>query len=115
MQNYYSVTSIYKKSTPIHVKGALLYNHFLKENNLSNKYQLIKEGDKIKFVYLKLPNQIKDKVISFVNSLPKEFELNKYIDYDTQFNKGYLEPIKSILDVIGWEHERVSTLEGFFV
>jgi DNA polymerase elongation subunit (family B) len=114
LQNYYCGTSIYKKSTPIHVKGALLYNHFVRENNLDNKYQLIKEGDKIKFIYLKLPNQIKDKVISFMNSLPKEFDLNKHIDYELQFEKTFLDPIKSVLDAIGWKHEKVSDLSAFF-
>ena len=114
IQNYSCGTNIYKKSTPIHVKGALIYNHFVKENKLDSKYQLIKEGDKIKFIYLKLPNQMKDKVISFMNSLPKEFELNRYIDYELQFDKSFLDPIKSVLDAVGWKHEKVSDLSAFF-
>jgi hypothetical protein len=105
---------LYIKSTPIQVKGSLIYNNVLNKNGLSKVYPTINEGENIKFLYLKEPNPTYDKVIAFIDELPEEFGLNKYIDYDTQFNKGYLEPIKSILDVMGWEHERVSTLEGFF-
>ena len=98
----------------MHVKGALLYNYYLQDSELDDRYQLIKEGDKIKFVYLKVPNPFKDKVVSFVNSLPKEFKLNKYIDYDTQFEKSFLDPIKAVLDAIGWKHERTADLTSFF-
>ena len=115
MRKYAGSSELYIKSTPIQVKGSLIYNDILKNNGLSATYPIINDGENIKFLYLKQPNPTFDKVIAFIDELPEEFELNKYIDYDTQFNKGYLEPIKSILDVIGWEHERVSTLEGFFV
>jgi DNA polymerase elongation subunit (family B) len=114
INNYHDVTSIYSKGTPVHVKGALLYNYYLQDSELNTRYQLIKEGDKIKWVYLKVPNPFKDKVVSFVNSLPKEFELNKYIDYELQFEKSFLDPIKSVLDAIGWKHEKTSDLTSFF-
>jgi DNA polymerase elongation subunit (family B) len=115
LKKYHSSSDLYIKSTPIQVKGSLIYNNVLNKNGLSKVYPTINEGENIKFLYLKEPNPTYDKVIAFIDELPEEFGLNKYIDYDTQFNKGYLEPIKSILDVMGWEHERVSTLEGFFV
>ena len=114
INNYRDRSSIYGKGTPVHVKGALLYNYYLQDSELDDRYQLIKEGDKIKFVYLKVPNPFKDKVVSFVNSLPKEFKLNKYIDYDTQFEKSFLDPIKAVLDAIGWKHERTADLTSFF-
>ncbi len=114
INNYRDISSIYSKGTPVHVKGALLYNYYLKEGGLDNRYQLVREGDKIKFVYLKVPNPFKDKVVSFVNSLPKEFELNKYIDYDLQFEKSFLDPIKNVLDAIGWKHEKTADLSSFF-
>ena len=114
INNYWNVSSIYSKGTPLHVKGALLYNYYLQDSKLDDKYQLIKEGDKIKFVYLKVPNPFKDKVVSFVNSLPKEFELSKYIDYDLQFEKSFLDPIKSVLDAIGWKYEKTADLTSFF-
>jgi DNA polymerase elongation subunit (family B) len=106
---YADKMTIYKKSTPIHVKGALIYNHLLEQNNLTKKYPLIKEGEKIKFTYLKQPNHIKDTVISYPVRLPVEFNLEKYVDYDMQFDKAFIEPIKIILDCIDWNiEERVS-------
>ena len=100
--------------TPIHVKGAILYNNFLKQNGLTKKYQLIQEGEKIKFTYLKMPNPFKDTVISYPTRLPTELGLDNFIDYDLQFDKAFLEPIKVILDCMQWTTEKVSTLEDFF-
>jgi DNA polymerase elongation subunit (family B) len=112
---YADPVSLYKKGTPIHVKGAILYNHFLKQHELTNKYPLIQEGEKLKFTYLKMPNPFKDMVISYPGRIPKEFNLNEYIDYDTQFEKAFLEPVKVILDCMGWQAEKRSTLDSFFL
>ena len=107
--------SIYKKSTPIGVKGSLIYNGLLKEKKLDNKYPVIRDGDKIKFSYLKTPNPARDTVISCPGELPKELNIEGYLDYDTQFNKSFMEPLRSILDVIGWKiQDRKATLEQFF-
>ena len=114
LNKYYDASTLYKSGTPIHVKGAILYNHYLKEKGLTKKYPLIQEGEKLKYSYLKTPNHFKDTVISFPGRLPKEFDLDKYIDYDTQFEKAFLEPIKIILDCMGWTTEKVSSLEDFF-
>jgi DNA polymerase elongation subunit (family B) len=114
LAKYSDAATLYKLGTPIHVKGAILYNHYLKQKNLTKKYPLIQEGEKIKFTYLKMPNPFKDTVISYPSRLPKEFELQEYIDYDMQFDKAFLEPIKVILDCMGWTTEKVSTLEDFF-
>ena len=102
------------KGTPIHVRGSLLYNGLVKKHKLTKKYELIKEGEKIKFIYLKEPNNIQSNIISFTNSLPKEFDLDQYIDYNIQFEKSFLEPLKIILDCIGWKTEASSSLEDFF-
>lgn len=114
IDKYRDRNTIYTKGTPIHVKGALLYNHLIQKRGLDKKYQLVGDGDKIKFAYLKMPNPLMEHVISVPDDLPDELDFSKYIDYDTQFNKSFLEPIKSILDVIGWDVEKRSTLEGFF-
>ena len=111
---YQSPSEIYTKGTPIHVRGALLFNYYIKQNKLDSKYSLIKNGEKIKFVYLKKPNSIHENVISFIQEFPKELNLDKYIDYELQFEKAFLEPLKSILNVIGWKVEKIATLESFF-
>ena len=105
---------IYKKGTPIHVRGSLLYNKYLKEYHLEEKYELVNNGDRIKFCYLKLPNKIRENVIAFPEHLPKELGIDRYIDYDLQFDKTFVEPLKAILDAVGWNVEDQMTLEEFF-
>ena len=112
---YKSHSSIYTKGTPIHCRGALLFNYYVKEKKLTNKYSLITNGEKIKFVYLKKPNIIHENVISFIQDFPHELGLDKYIDYDLQFEKSFVEPLKAILDAIGWNVEKTVNLELFFV
>lgn len=115
LSKYADASTIYRKSTPIHVKGALIYNNILRAKKLENKLPQIGEGEKIKFCYLKLPNPALSPVITAPGSLPKEVALNDFIDYNTQFEKAFLEPLKTILDVIGWQVEKTNTLESFFV
>ena len=106
---------IYKKGTPIHVRGSLLYNKYLKEYKLDEKYELVVNGDRIKFCYLKLPNKIKENVIAFPEHLPRELGIDRYIDYDKQFDKTFIEPLRAILDAVGWDIEDKQTLDDFFV
>jgi DNA polymerase elongation subunit (family B) len=114
LKTYSDSVTMYKKGTPIHVRGAIVYNHFLKQYKLDKKYPLIQEGEKLKFTYLKVPNHFKESVVSFPGRLPKEFNLQEYIDYDTQFDKSFLEPIKVILDCIDWKTEKTNSLDSFF-
>lgn len=114
LTEYYDAATIYRKSTPIHVRGALIYNHMLKQHNLLNKYQVIGEGEKIKFCHLKLPNPAMSNIVATPGSLPKELDLEEYIDYDTQFEKSFIDPLSNILQVIGWHHEKRVSLESFF-
>jgi len=114
LKEYHDPSSVYRKSTPIAVRGSLMYNHHLRGNKIDKKYPVINEGDKIKFCYLKKPNPIGENVIAFVSTIPQEFGLTKYIDYDTQFEKAYLEPLKAILDCIGWQTEKTNTLDSLF-
>ena len=109
-----STASIYSKGCPIHVRGALLYNYYIKERGLQNKYSYINNGEKIKFIYLKKANPIRENVISFISEFPREIGVDKYIDYELQFNKAFLDPLKVILDAIGWNVEKTVNLELFF-
>lgn len=114
LEKYRSYSEIYKKGTPIAVRGALLYNHYLKQYKITNKFPLIQEGEKVKFIYLKTPNPIGQNIISFFNTLPKEFKLDQYINHQMQFEKSFLEPLKSVIECIGWKHERTGSLSSFF-
>ena len=114
VRKYHSSSSIYAPKTPIHVRGALLFNYYVKEKKLTNKYSLINNGEKVKYLFLKKPNIIQENVISFIQEFPKELALDKYIDYELQFEKSFLDPLKSILDKIGWNVEKTVNLDLFF-
>jgi DNA polymerase elongation subunit (family B) len=114
VRKYQSSSSIYAQKTPIHIRGALLFNHYIKEKKLTNKYSLINNGEKVKYIFLKKPNIIQENVISFIQDFPKELGLDKYIDYELQFEKSFIDPLKSILDAIGWNVEKTVNLDLFF-
>jgi DNA polymerase elongation subunit (family B) len=107
-------STTYKKGTPIHVRGCLLYNRELDERKLTRKHTVIKEGEKIKFVYLDPKNPIKENIIAFPDFLPEELGLIQYVDYDLQFQKAFMSPIEPVLEAIGWTAEKVVSLEDFF-
>jgi DNA polymerase elongation subunit (family B) len=110
--------NLFKKGAPIHCKGAILYNHLLQDKKLQNKYPYIQEGDKIKFLHMKTPNVYQSTSISFMTKLPNELNLHNFIDYDMQFEKSFVEPLKFITDIIRWQidssYGTQGTLEGFF-
>ena len=110
--------NLFKKGAPIHCKGAILYNYLLKKNNLTHKYQLIQNGEKIRFLHLREPNLYQSTSISFITELPKELEITSLIDYDVQYEKSFVEPLKFITDKIKWNLDMSFgtqlTLEGFF-
>ena len=114
LEKYRSRTDIYCKGTPIHVRGALLYNDFVRKNKLEHKYPYIQEGEKIKFIYLKTPNPLHENCVSFFSTIPPEMNLDKYVDYQLQFEKSFLEPLKNVLQCVGWTHEKKITIGSFF-
>jgi DNA polymerase elongation subunit (family B) len=114
LSEYSDPANIFKKGTPIHVKGALVYNHFLRTLNLTKRYQVIQEGEKIKFIYLKQPNIFNNNTLAFISGLPKKLDAEQYIDHDLQFEKSFLEPLDIILSAIDWQSEKVDNLDCFF-
>ncbi len=114
LKEYSDAAQIFKKGTPIHVKGALVYNHFLREMKLTKRYQQIQEGEKIKFIYLKQPNMFNNNTLAFISGIPKQLDAEQYIDYDLQFDKSFLEPLDIILSSIDWNTEKIETIDSFF-
>jgi DNA polymerase elongation subunit (family B) len=114
LQKYGCPANIYKQATPMHVRGSLLYNFHVKKHKLEKKYEPIQEGDKIKFLYLKEPNPIGENCIAFVSRLPDELGLTKFIDYNTMFQKSFIEPLETILGGMGWSAKQQATLEDLF-
>lgn len=119
MEKYADTDRIYVKqkgsSTPINARGALLYNHYLKEHKITHLYESLNSGDKLKYTYLKVPNPIRENVIAFPTKLPEEFGLHRYIDYEVQFEKNFEKPMSTIFRAMGWTIEPVSNLQSFFI
>jgi DNA polymerase elongation subunit (family B) len=114
IDKWFSKSTTYIKGTPIQARASILYNKYIKEKNLDNKYPLIKNGENLKFCYLRTPNPIREDVIGFVQRFPKELNLEQYVDYNTQFNLTFIQPLTKILDVIGWKTEKHATLDDLF-
>lgn len=115
LDKYADKVMTFKKGTPIHVRGSLVYNKLIRKKRLSKKHGYIRDGDKIKFAYLKEPNVTRGNIIAMPGGLPEELGLHEFIDYDLQFQKTFLDPIEVILSVVGWNSKQIATLEGFFV
>ena len=118
IKKFTSSNGLFAKGAPIHCKGAILYNHLLEKHKLDNKYEFIQEGDKIKFLHLKEPNIYQSTAISFITRLPKELDFHKIIDYNVQYDKSFVEPLKFITKKILWKiddsYGTQGTLEDFF-
>jgi len=118
LDKFADTNQMFAKGAPIHCKGAILYNHLIRKNKLGRKYPYIQEGDKIKFINLKQPNLYQCSAFSFITNLPKELDLHKMIDYDTQFEKSFIDPLNVIVSTIGWVVDKSygtqGSLEDFF-
>ena len=115
VNNFRDSATIYKKSTPMHIRASLMFNHLLRDRDLTQKYNEIQDGEKIKYLMMKIPNPTGENVCAFISEFPREFDLTQYVDYDKIFEKGFTDPLKVILDTIGWRTEQTTTLESFFL
>ena len=100
--------------TPIHVKAAITYNNLLLKHKLNTKYPLIRNGDKIKYIYLKQPNPMRSTAIAFISQLHKEFNIEQYIDRETQLQKTFIDPVKSFTDILNWNIKKTLQLDTLF-
>ena len=115
---YRGTDRLFKQGAPIHVKGGILYNHLVQKNNLSNRYPYIQEGDKVRFLHMKEPNIYQSSAFSFITTLPRELDIMDKIDYDMQFEKSFVEPLRFIAEKAKWlidsSYGTQGTLEDFF-
>lgn len=107
-------TNLYKVSTPIHVRGTIIYNKYIKSMKLEKNYPIIREGEKIKYIYIKTPNEFHENVIAFLGKLPSEFPVSKRVDYRLMFEKLFIKQLDAILLPIGWTAEPKASLEDIF-
>jgi hypothetical protein len=114
IEKYTDDSTVYSKGCPMHVWGSLLYNRLIKAHRIDDSSQAIRSGDKIKYCYLTLPNPIGEDVISVYDRLPKEFGLDRYIDYDKQFEKVFKDPVNDVAKLVGWDIDNTATLEALF-
>ena len=116
LRKFKSDTDVYSKGCPLHVRGSLLYNFYVSKKKLENKYPLIQEGEKIKYIYMKVgrTNYTGENVLSFLNTFPRELGLEECLDRKAQFKKSFLDPLQIITNVIGWDTEKKSSLEFLF-
>ena len=116
LRKFKSDTDVYSKGCPLHVRGSLLYNFYVSKKKLENKYPLIQEGEKIKYIYMKVgrTNYTGENVLSFLNTFPRELGLEECIDHKISFKKSFLDPLQIITNVIGWDTEKKSSLEFLF-
>lgn len=114
LDHYVDNNNIYQKGCPIHVRAALLFNHHIKACNLGDSYPLINDGDKIKFVYMKMPNSIHENIFGFIDRFPHEVGITKYVDYNLMWEKAFLAPLDSIINTIKWNHKEMPSLAGLF-
>ena len=102
------------KSIPIQVRASMVFNKALKAYNLQDKYQTITNGSKIKFCYLKVPNWLGSNIVGVVDKLPPELIDKFVIDYETQWEKVYVNPLKKIFTSLGWQFYKDNDADGFF-
>ena len=114
LDKYGDKKSIYIKGTPFHTRGVLVYNHLIDQFGLESKYPKIKDGEKMKFFYLLEPNPVGTNAMAFLTEMPKEFGIHQYIDWETQWEKSFIEPLMLILNSIGWDTQPRASLSAFF-
>lgn len=112
LEKYYDPVTLFKQKCPAHVKGAIVFNEWIRRNKLQDKYPLIADGEKIRWVELRLPNKLQSEVLSCSGKVPSELNIQELIDYRAQFESTFLKPVTSFARVARWSVEREHTLDG---
>jgi len=115
LDKYSDHKTIWSKGTPEHVRACLIYNHLIKENGLDKKYETIKNGNKIRYVYMKEPNPLRTDVIAYEKTLPTELEIRQHIDYRACYEKAFGKPMDDLLSKFGWTSKKTNSLDKFFM
>ena len=90
----------FKSKTPQHVKASILYNYFIKKQNLVLPF--ISNGSSIKVVYVNPNNILNTEILAYVGDFPEEFHKYFKIDHETQFYKNFIKLISDFYDAFGW-------------
>lgn len=86
-----------EKGAGAHAKAAEYYNQIIKDMKLESKYDLIADGDRFHYVYIKSNNKYGINVIGFKDRFPTEFEKLFEVDRMKMFDKSCLSPLKQIM------------------
>lgn len=116
IQKYTSESGGCKKGTPIHVRGAIVWNNLLEKNDIED-YEPIVEGGKMRYVYLKQNHITTSHVIGFGDvGLPSSLGLDRYVDYDKMFQKTFMKPMDPFFEILGWDRPnlKVKDLSSIF-
>ena len=90
------------KSTPRQVVCAMRYNDMLYNFGLKNKYTSLKEGDKMKIMYIK-PNKFGINSFGYYDVIPSEFKNDIVIDDAKMFMKTVWSCLDGCFERVGWQ------------
>ena len=109
---YSDKDTMYIKGSPSQVKASIWHNKLVEKFNLN--VPMINSGDKIRTVGLITPNPYNITKIAFKGTLPTEFGLHPFINYDSNWEKNFISPMNNLIRIIGWTTEQQASLMSWF-